>query len=212
MTQLDALYLKGKTNTVRIQADAAWKKCGECVDGIRKTVTPIANNELRVEEVCTTCEGSSHVADTSGPSYTVVFRRSSEMNYATFLDIWTKEYDTPLERVHAQISAHVLSWDFPDERPETLAKVLRDMGIDHGELSIDRMATTFESGDTEEVERVRKLHDEIYAKLPRAPIPEEDPDILGFIRARWADELSLAIVEDQSEAFTVNLVTRNKTN
>ena len=213
MTQLDALYLTGKTNTVRIQADAAWKQCGECTDGIR-TVDNVASNDgggsiIALTEVCVTCDGTSHVADRSGLSYTVVFRRSSEMNYATFLEIWTKEYDTPLERVHAQISAHVLWWDFPDERPDTLARVLREMGVDQAELTIKDFNTNAQ--EDKEISRVKKLHDDIYAKLPTAPIPTEDPDILGFIRARWADELSLAIVEDQSEAFTVNLVTRNKT-
>lgn len=204
MTSLEALYLTGKTNTVRIQADAAWRKCDECTNGV--IISTGANDNA----VCSACEGTSRVADTSGPVYTVVFRRASEMPYAEFLDIWLNKdkYESRTEEVHAQISAHVLAWNFPDERPDTLSRVLREMGVDQTELSVK----DFTNADQEEkeVERIKRLHDEIQAKLPTAPIPSEDMDILKYIRARWADELALAIAEDQSEAFTINLANRNK--
>ncbi len=212
MTSLEALYLTGKTNTVRIQADAAWQKCDKCTDGIRTLDISINDPSKGTPntEVCTACDGTSRVADTSGSVYTVVFRRASEMPYAEFLDVWLNKdkYDSRTEEVHAQMSAHVLAWDFPDERPETLARVLRDMGIDQAELNLKDFSTARQ--EEKEVERIKHLHDEIQAKLPIAPVPSEDPEILKYIRARWADELALAIAEDQSEAFTINLANRNK--
>ena len=213
MTSLEALYLTGKTNTVRIQADAAWVACDECTDGIRIIEGMNGSVEGGTNtEVCTTCDGSSRVADTSGPTYTVVFRRASEMPYAEFLDIWLNKdkYESRTEEVHAQVAAHVLSWDFPDERPDTLARVLREMGIDQAEIGVKDFSTARQ--EDKEIERIKRLHDQIQEKLPTAPIPSEDPDILKYIRARWADELALAIAEDQSEAFTINLANRNKTN
>lgn len=204
MTSLEALYLTGKTNTVRIHADAIWRECGECRNGI------IISDGANENAICSACDGSSRVADTSGSVYTVVFRRASEMPYAEFLDVWLNKdkYESRTEEVHAQISAHVLAWDFPDERPDTLARVLREMGIDQSELTVKDFSTARQ--EEKEVGRIKNLHDEIHAKLPVAPIPSEDIDVLKYIRARWADELALAIAEDQSEAFTINLANRNK--